>query len=142
MEPQVLLFIVFLLWLGGSVLVGIASKRKGGSFNGEFVISLLISPLVGGLIVLLRPPSTKAMKQRMVESGGIREVFSKLVMGKTRPQVKELLGKPDCAFDLKTTPIWNYNKRMWNPDTEKVQTGVWVHFVEEVVTEVTYFPPS
>lgn len=45
----VLLFLAF--WLGGSFLVGNSAKSKGKSFGIWFCISMLLDPIVAGLIL-------------------------------------------------------------------------------------------
>ena len=42
----------FLLWVGFAIVVGVVASNKGRSGFGWFVLALLISPLLAGLIVL------------------------------------------------------------------------------------------
>lgn len=44
-----LLFLLF--WIGGSFLVAHTAKNKGKSFGVWFVISILLDPIVAGLIL-------------------------------------------------------------------------------------------
>jgi len=40
-------------WLVLSFIIAIAAKKRGRSFGGYLVLSLLLSPLITGIIVLL-----------------------------------------------------------------------------------------
>lgn len=42
-----------LFWLGGAILVSILASKRGRSGGGWFVLSLIISPLLAGLFVLV-----------------------------------------------------------------------------------------
>ncbi|ODN70220.1 zinc ribbon domain-containing protein [Methylobrevis pamukkalensis] len=48
--------LTFLGWLGFSFLVGSFAQRRGRSFGAWMIVSLLFSPLVGVIIVLLLSP--------------------------------------------------------------------------------------
>jgi hypothetical protein len=63
----------FAFWVGLSVAVGIASRSKGGSFIAGFVMSLLISPIIAGLIVLVRPARTASLEGRSLRSGEMKK---------------------------------------------------------------------
>ena len=43
---------IFLFWSVGAIIVGIVASNKGRSGFGWFVLGLLISPLLSGLLVL------------------------------------------------------------------------------------------
>lgn len=43
---------IFLFWLGASVVVGIIASSRGRSGFGWLILSLLISPLLAGILVL------------------------------------------------------------------------------------------
>src|ERR1700687_1332534 len=47
-----------IIWLVLSVLVGLWASRKGRSGFGFFLLAVIISPLVAGLIVLIIRPAT------------------------------------------------------------------------------------
>lgn len=54
----------FFGWVVLSVLVGVWARKKGRSGVGAFFISLVLSPLVGGIIVALLDPSGEASNPR------------------------------------------------------------------------------
>ena len=56
-------------WIGFSLAVGIGSRAKGGSFVSGFVVSLVISPLIAGAILLVRPANSEALEKRAISSG-------------------------------------------------------------------------
>jgi hypothetical protein len=47
--------IIFFLWLVLCVVIGAAAAGRGRSGFGYFVLSFLLSPLIGGLVLLLLP---------------------------------------------------------------------------------------
>lgn len=56
-----MLFIIF--WLFLSILVGVFASSKGRSGIGWFFLSLIISPLIGFIIVLVAGPPTGSQKK-------------------------------------------------------------------------------
>jgi hypothetical protein len=64
---------VFIFWIGFSTAVGIFSKRKGRSFIAWFLLSLLISPLLGFLITLARKPNRSGIEEQEVNSGQMKK---------------------------------------------------------------------
>ncbi|WMT78865.1 zinc ribbon domain-containing protein [Bradyrhizobium sp. Ash2021] len=46
---------VFLLWLGLAIIVGVAANSRGRNAFGWFVLAVVISPLLGGLLLLAMP---------------------------------------------------------------------------------------
>lgn len=63
-------------WIGFSVVVGFLSKSKGGSFIAGFFMSLIISPLLAGLIVLVRSPKTDVLEGRQMRGGSMKRCQS------------------------------------------------------------------
>jgi hypothetical protein len=52
-----------------------------------------------------------------------RAMFKALVVGKTKDQVKQLLGKPEKTYELNDNEIsvgWVYHNRTKDPDAEKI----------------------
>jgi len=81
------LAIWLLLALPLSILVGFAGRRKGGSFLAAFVVSLLLSPLIGALVVALHSPRTEVLEARAIKKGKARRC----------PECKELI-QPDARI--------------------------------------------
>lgn len=46
---------IIILWFGLSVVVGIVASSKGRSGFGYFLLALLLSPLIGGILALALP---------------------------------------------------------------------------------------
>ncbi|MGA2443907.1 MAG: zinc ribbon domain-containing protein [Opitutaceae bacterium] len=61
------------LWLLFSVVIGVWSRRKGGSFIAGFLFSLLLSPLVAGLILAVRKPIKGTIEARELASGKMKK---------------------------------------------------------------------
>lgn len=47
---------LFLIWVGGSALVGLFGRKKAVGFLGFFVFSLVFSPVIGALSLLVAGP--------------------------------------------------------------------------------------
>lgn len=56
-------------WLLFAVLVGFFANNKGRSGFGFFLLSLLLSPLIGFIIALLVKPELKVVEQKAIEQG-------------------------------------------------------------------------
>lgn len=64
--------IVF-LWFVLSVMVGYAAIRKGRSGVGFMLLSLLVSPLIGGLGVLVSTPNLEVIERERLAGGGVKK---------------------------------------------------------------------
>ncbi|WP_374120278.1 zinc ribbon domain-containing protein [Mesorhizobium onobrychidis] len=64
-----------LFWLGLSAIVGVAAGKRNRSTFGWFLLAILISPLLAGLLVLAlgdrRPPPSQYTVQMPVTGPGI-----------------------------------------------------------------------
>jgi hypothetical protein len=60
----------FLFWVGLAVVIGVAAKSRGRSAVGWFVLAIVISPLIGGVLVLVLAPI-----EPMVASGRGPRIF-------------------------------------------------------------------
>jgi RNA polymerase subunit RPABC4/transcription elongation factor Spt4 len=56
--------VLFLSWIICAVLVGVYAGAKGRSGLGFFIVSLLLSPLIGFLIVVVSAPDRTVVAQR------------------------------------------------------------------------------
>jgi outer membrane protein assembly factor BamE (lipoprotein component of BamABCDE complex) len=65
-----------------------------------------------------------------------RDELTKLLVGKTIDEVKELLGKPygSSATNVKVT--WYYSEIAYDPDTGEVDILTYIHFVNGKVERV------
>lgn len=64
---------IVLGWLILSVLVGVIASNRGHSGLLMFLISLLLSPLVGLLIELVRSPNTRKVERASLQSGDMKK---------------------------------------------------------------------
>ena len=62
-----------LLWLIFCVLVAVYANSKGRSGIGFFLISALLSPLIGLIIALLTSPNKELVERREIASGGMKK---------------------------------------------------------------------
>lgn len=60
------------VWLGLCVAVAAVADKKGLSAAGFFFLSLLLSPLIGGIVVLVRSPNRATVEQAQVSSGTMK----------------------------------------------------------------------
>ena len=47
--------LIFLFWIALSITFGVVGKGRKIGFAGAFVLSLLLSPLIGGIVTLTSP---------------------------------------------------------------------------------------
>lgn len=59
----------FFFWIAFSIIPAIIASNKGRSSFGWFFLSLLISPLLAGIIVACLPPLAKNIDAKAIESG-------------------------------------------------------------------------
>ncbi len=67
------LLLVFIVCVVLSFVVAGAAQNKGRSFFGYLLLSLFLSPLVGGLILLLSGTNKEAVEKQAVESGDMKK---------------------------------------------------------------------
>ena len=60
---------VFFLWVGLSILAGVIAEKKGRSWFGFFVLSLLLSPIIGLLAAFVAAPDIALVERRQLISG-------------------------------------------------------------------------
>lgn len=83
-----------LFWLGFSVIVGVAAGKRDRSSFGWFILALVISPLLAGLLVLALGDSRPAKQYQAVQVVEVEprsKVFGPIVEKKC----------PDCAEMVK-----------------------------------------
>lgn len=61
------------LWLLFALVIGVWSRRKGGSFIAGFLFSLLLSPLIAGLILAVRKPNREVIEERELANGRMKK---------------------------------------------------------------------
>jgi hypothetical protein len=69
---EIAIFNFILWWVLLSVVVGVYSDRKGGSFISGFLIALVTSPLLAGLFLAARKPLTSEIEKREIDTGEIK----------------------------------------------------------------------
>jgi hypothetical protein len=60
-------------WLIFSFVVGIVRSSRGGGFFGMFLLSLLLSPIIGLILALAIPVSPKAQEAQAMTAGDLRK---------------------------------------------------------------------
>ncbi len=90
---------LFIVWILLSIVVGMFAQSRGHSFIATFFFSLILSPLIAFLIVLIRKPNTKAVEEQAVASGELRKC----------PQCAEMIKAEAikcryCGFELPLEP--------------------------------------
>jgi hypothetical protein len=65
--------LIFVLWFTAAVLIGAWSQSRGRSGGVLFLASLLLSPIVGALIVLIQGTDEKFIERAAIQAGGLRK---------------------------------------------------------------------
>lgn len=55
--------LIFIFWIIASLAVGAAGGERKIGFFGAFILSLVVSPLLGGILILASKPKSDAMFQ-------------------------------------------------------------------------------
>jgi len=64
---------IFLLWIGLSFIPAVIASGKGRSGPSFFFLSLLLSPLIGGICALVAKPDAARVERRQVGTGGMKK---------------------------------------------------------------------
>jgi hypothetical protein len=64
---------LLLSWVVFSVLVGVVASSRGRSGVGFFFLSLLLSPLVGLIVVLVMKPAAADIERQQIASGDMKK---------------------------------------------------------------------
>lgn len=64
---------IFVVWIILSIFPGVIAKNKGYSFGAFFLLSLVLSPLIGFIWALVMKPNTEALDKQQVQSGKERK---------------------------------------------------------------------
>lgn len=92
---------IALVWIGGAVVVGFIAAAKGRSFVGGALVSLLFSPLIG-LVVVLVSKSGDALEQEAARKG---RSYEYRVCPKCAETIRrEALVCKHCGADLADLP--------------------------------------
>jgi hypothetical protein len=54
---EAVVFVVIIIWISLCLIAGAITQNKGNSFTAAFLISLLLSPIVGIIIALAQKPN-------------------------------------------------------------------------------------
>ena len=84
-------FSLFFFWFGFSIVVGVAANTRGRTGFGWFLLAIVISPLLAGLLVLALPRG-HAGSGSQVPLGPVRSISSK-------PLIKAAGASPPPSFD-------------------------------------------
>lgn len=64
---------LFIAWVGLAVLSGWFWKHKGLSFGLGFIISVILSPLIGFIIGLMKKPNIKEQERIKIQDGSMKK---------------------------------------------------------------------
>jgi hypothetical protein len=64
---------IFILWVILAVIIGFANHSRGNGFITGFLLSFILSPLVGLIIIVLTKKNEEKLEKRMVNTGKMRK---------------------------------------------------------------------
>jgi len=65
--------IFFFLWFGFAFIIGVWADRKGGTFIGGCIMSILIGPLLAALWLAVHPPIQDELDRRLLQGGRMKK---------------------------------------------------------------------
>lgn len=63
---------IFILWLSFSIIAGIVANNKGRSGFGFFLLSVVLSPIIGLIGALIAKPDKAAIDHVKIKSGAMK----------------------------------------------------------------------
>jgi len=64
---------IFVLWLFLSIVAGVIASNKGRSGLGFFLLSVILSPLIGIITALVAGSNTSKVEEKQIEAGGSKK---------------------------------------------------------------------
>ena len=64
---------IAIIWIGLALIIGAYANSKGHSFVGFFLLAVILSPLLAGLIELIRAPNVVKVEANAIRSGDRRK---------------------------------------------------------------------
>lgn len=114
----------FIIWLVLPLIIGVLGKNRSIEFSGAFCLSLILSPLVGLMLVLLSPKTTDAAARALMEGEKFlrRGNYSKAISAfhstlQTRPHSTTAHFNLARAYSLNNMPeksLYHLNKAFEN----------------------------
>ena len=95
---------IFIMWLFFSVVAGVVASRKGRSGFGFFLLSIILSPLIGVICAALAKPNQKAMDEIKIKSGESKKCQFCAELIKTKAVTCRYCGK-DQSMPLSIAPV-------------------------------------
>lgn len=84
---------IFIFWLAFSIIPAIIANNKGRSGFGFFLLSVLLSPLIGIIAALVAKPNIKIVETNQIKSGEAKKCPYCAEMIKREAKVCQYCGK-------------------------------------------------
>jgi hypothetical protein len=114
--------IYFIIWIGLSLVVGKLGEDKNIGFWGSFFVALLLSPLIGGIIVLVSSDKKKTPEDTLPHKAIITEA-----------EKAKFKGDQTKAIDLYLDALFTVKKYQFKTDGHQRQQIAKIAELEEKI---------
>lgn len=110
---------IFFVWIFLALIVGAIGKNKTIGFAGGFFLSILLSPLIGLIIVLVSKNKILVVETKVIRCDGCRKVIKGEYIRITPKGMKDIYDY--CNIECRNEYHPNYMKEKgieWSPSVE------------------------